>query len=122
MGWGPKTENHNPLQWRGRELNPAADFLANEAMDKKVSMEWQMDRLWLSSHYFNIQTFTYGGRKKNGDASSAWAIYAISSTDVKIIAYGYKYEYGIDSYQAETRAVDYALLHLRFVLNFLPTR
>jgi len=112
-GWGLAPDPHHPCQWRPREWNKVADWLANRAMNTRGTELGANKRpMGINWRAWNILTFTDGGVRKRriGDeAGIGWVVVGIRGKKVMRLIEGFRYlekEGGrVDSFKTEVWAL-----------------
>ena len=82
--WESGPDQDSPLEWRSREMNPQADWLANTAMDRKQSkIKFCYQPECIQWRHWHIRIFTDGGRRRGEEnegsdvAGAGWVVLGI---------------------------------------------
>ena len=118
MGWRPSTDVADPVIWRPRAYNTIADYLCNYTMN--VRRSWR--KVWptvpgLSHGRHNVLVFSDGGARAGDCSASAWVMGCILGNEGTcsyhiIAAEGQYFADPIDSFRAETIALDMAVSNI----------
>ena len=122
-GWEPYKEHGNFLEWRYREHNKVADWIANQTMKTKKSFSYRNDRLKAAFNgggNANVLIFSDGGSwLEDSIAASAWVAFILGgpwgdkADDVHLLAAEGKFiNARVSAFQAELTAADSALAYL----------
>ena len=123
-GWSPPFDWEDPVQWRPREKNTVADYLANYTMDVESAwsrtFDWpfpnyQLDECCLVLHFD-------GGTRRHRCSGAAWVAdvgaFAEGQWTSKHLAMGGTYyDAPISSFTAETLALAEGSLFLQNVVS-----
>ena len=116
MGWSTRDYHRDFVMWRPRELNKLADFYANKSMNLKYTWRDTYDSAYVNRS-ISFHAFSDGGKRDEGHAAAAWVIFAVANGNCKEIGNGAISLTNKDSFQTETLAMEYAILHIHFIIK-----